>query len=94
MELEGAPRLRLNPEDSRSGGFAEVLDGLRRQGVPAYVEFEPRTAAVTGIRIPYMSPVVGIRVVDRGVFDVVLATSHSRHLLREAPRTTRDARAP
>jgi hypothetical protein len=83
VELEGAPRLRLDPGDSRSGGFAQVLDGLRRENLPVYVEFDPETSAVTAVRIPYVSPVLGIRAVDRGVFDVVLATSHARHLLRE-----------
>jgi hypothetical protein len=84
VELEEERRLRLDPEDARSGGFAQVLDGLRQQNLPAYVEFDPDTSAVTGVRIPYVSPVLGIRVVDRGVFDVVLATSHARHLLRES----------
>lgn len=83
VELEGARRLRLDPGDSRSGGFAQVLDGLRRQNLPVYVEFDPDTSAVTGMRIPYVSPVLGIRLVDRGVVDVVLATSHARHFLRE-----------
>lgn len=83
VELEGARRLRLDPGDSRAGGFAQVLDGLRRQNLPVYVEFDPDTSAVTRLRIPYVSAVLGVRIVDRGVFDVVLATSHARHLLRE-----------
>jgi hypothetical protein len=84
IEFEDAPRLRLDPEDSRSPGFAQVLDGLRQQKLPAYVEFDSDTDTVTGLRIPYVSPVLGVRVVDRGVLDVVLATSHARHLLRES----------
>jgi Glutaminase len=83
VELEGERRLRLDPEDSRSGGFAQVLDGLRKQQLPVYVEFDAATSAVTLVRVPYVSPVVGLRTVDRGVFDVVLALSHARHVLRE-----------
>jgi hypothetical protein len=82
VELDGERRLRLDPQDSRSSGFAQVFDGLRRQNLPGYIEFDPDTSAVTGIRIPYLSPVLGIRTVDRGVFDVVLANSHARHFLR------------
>jgi hypothetical protein len=83
VEMASGPRLRLDPEDSRSGGFAQVLGGLEREGLLAYVEFDPATSAVTGVRIPHVSPVLGVRVVDRGVLDVVLATSHGRHLLRQ-----------
>jgi hypothetical protein len=83
VELERGPRLRLDPEDSRAGGFAQVLDGLRQQKLLVYVEFDPDRSVVTGVRIPHVSPVLGLRVVDRGVLDVVLATSHARHFLRE-----------
>jgi hypothetical protein len=83
VEFDEGRRVRLDPEDSRSPGFAQVLDGLRRQGLPVYVEFDPDTSAIALVRVPYVSPVVGIRIVDRGVFDVVLAISHARHVLRE-----------
>jgi Glutaminase len=84
VEVEGERRLRLDPEDPKAGGFAQVIEGLRQQQLPAYLEFDPATSSVTGIRVPYVSPVLGIRFVDRGVFDVVLATSHARHVLRES----------
>src|SRR3954468_10683563 len=83
IEIEDGRRLRLDPADPRSVAFAEVLNGLREQGRPAYLEFDPDTSAVTRVRIPYVSPVLALRTVDRGVFDVVLARSHARHLLRE-----------
>ncbi len=84
VEVEGQRRLRLDPEDSRAAGFAEVIDGLRRNRLPAYIEFEPEAFTVTGVRVPYVSPVLGIRTVARGVLDVVLAISHARHVLRES----------
>lgn len=80
--LDGERRLRLDPADTRSSGFALVLEGLQRQNLPAYVEFDPGSSAVTGIRIPYVSSVLGLRTVDHGVLDVVLADSHARHFLR------------
>jgi hypothetical protein len=83
VELEDGRRVRLDPTDPRSEGFAQVLDGLRRQNMPVYLEFDPESSAVTALRVPVVSPVMGIRVIDRGVLDVVLAESHARHLLRE-----------
>jgi Glutaminase len=83
VEFEDGRRLLLDPEDSRSTVFVEVLVRQRRQKLPVYVEFDPETTAVTGLRIPLLSAVLGIRVVDRGVLDVVLAASHARHYLRE-----------
>jgi hypothetical protein len=84
VELEGGRRVRLDPTDSRSGGFAQVLDGLRRQQVPVYLELDPDTSAVQHVRVPHVSAVLAVRIVDRGVLDVVLATSHARHFLRES----------
>ncbi len=82
--LEGEQRVRLDPDDERSGGFAQVLDGLRRQGLPVYLEFDPDTSAVTALRVPHVSPVIAVQRIDRGVLDVVLANSHARHFLRES----------
>ena len=89
VEVEGQRRLRLDPEDSRAAGFAEVIDGLRRNRLPAYIEFEPEAFTVTGVRVPYVSPVLGFRTVARGVLDVVLAISHARTSCGRAPRTMR-----
>jgi hypothetical protein len=46
VELEGERRVRLDPHDSRSAGFAQVLDGLSRQRLPVYVEVDPATSAI------------------------------------------------
>lgn len=37
VELEGGRRVRLDPANSRSAGFAQILDGLRKQGLPVYL---------------------------------------------------------
>jgi len=34
--LEGERRARLDPDNPRSGGFAQILDGLRKMGTVSY----------------------------------------------------------
>jgi hypothetical protein len=82
LELEDGRRLRIDPEDRRSRGFEQVLLGLQQQGRPVYIEFDPETSAVTGLRIPIVSPVLAVRALGPGLLDVVLALSHARHFLR------------
>jgi hypothetical protein len=82
VELEDGRRLRLDPQDPRSGGFAQVLSGLQQQRRPVYIEFDPETSVVTALRIPHVSPVLALRAIAPGLLDVVLALSHARHFLR------------
>jgi Glutaminase len=82
VELEDGRRLRVDPEDRRSRGFEQVLSELQQQRLPAYIEFDPGTSTITGIRIPYVSPVLALRAIGAGLLDVVLALSHARHFLR------------
>jgi hypothetical protein len=79
--LDGGRRLRLDPRDPRSAGFAQVLDGLQRQDLPGYLEFDPGTSAVTHVRTPHVSEVLAVQPVAAGVLEVMLADS--RHVLRE-----------
>jgi hypothetical protein len=80
--LEGDRRLRVDPEDSRSVGFVRVLDGLARQRLPAYIEIEPATDTIRGLRIPTVGRVVDLRSGPDGVLEVRLDASHARHRLR------------
>jgi hypothetical protein len=89
--------VRLDPDDPRSAGFAQVLDGLAKLRRPVYVEFDPVTNAVTRVLVPEVSRVVAFTPTDAG-FDVELDTSHARHVLRsgdpdssELERQLRDA---
>lgn len=85
VELEGGRRVRLDPSDPRSPGFAQILDGLSKQRLPVYLELDPETSAITRLRIPHVTRVVGLRSIDDGV-EVELARSHARHVLqRGAP---------
>jgi hypothetical protein len=84
IELEGGRQVRLDPENPKSAGFAQVLDGLSKENLPVYVEIEPDTSNITRILIPYITRVHGIDLLDKGVFRVDLEMSHARHLLRES----------
>ena len=37
-ELADGRRVRLDPTDPRSAGFAQILDALSKQGMPVYLE--------------------------------------------------------
>jgi hypothetical protein len=84
VELEGEQRVRLDPDDPRSAGFAQVLDGLRRQRLPVYLEVDPQTSAIARLFIPHITRVVNIRPIDYGVLGVDLEFSHARHVLRRS----------
>ncbi len=96
VELEGR-RVRLDPADQRSAGFAQVLDGLSKLGMPVYVEVDPTTDVVTRVLVPAVSRVLSVSP-GEGALDVELDASHGRHTLRlggpdseELERHLRDA---
>ena len=80
VQLEGERRLRLDPNDERSAGFARVLDGLGKQRLPVYLEVDPATDAITRLLIPHIVRVAGISSAE-GVLAVELEPSHALHLL-------------
>lgn len=84
VELEGERRVRLDPADPRSTGFAQILDGLSKQGLSVYIEVDPGTSAITRLLIPHVTRVVSIRPIDVGVLGVELELSHGRHVLRRS----------
>src|ERR687886_491786 len=84
VELEGGRRVRLDPDDPRSAGFIQILDGLSKQRLPVYLEVDPATSAITRLLIPHVTRVVGIRQIDYGVLGVELEFSHARHVLRRS----------
>jgi hypothetical protein len=80
VELEGGRTVRLDPQNPRSVGFAQVLDGLSKQGLPVYLEIDPDTEAITRILIPYVARVINVTP-SEGALDVELDNSHARHVL-------------
>src|SRR5712691_2253951 len=81
VELDGGRRVRLDPANPRSAGFAQVLDGLSRQKLPAYLEVDPATSFITRVLIPHVTRVVDVRPGEEGL-DVEIELSQARHVLR------------
>jgi hypothetical protein len=81
VEFENERTARLNPEDGRSPGFAEILEGLRRIRMPAYVEVND-AGFVTLLLIPLVVKVTNFNETAAGDLSVELEISHSRHVLR------------
>jgi glutaminase-like protein len=86
VELEEGRRARLDPDDSRSPGFAQLLDALSKQHLPVYLEIDPETSMIARLLIPQVARVVGIRPFEGGALAVELEPSHAVHVLRpDAP---------
>lgn len=83
VRLDGERRARIDPADPRAVGFARVLDGLERQGLPAYLEVDPASSLITRILIPLVTRVDASKSTGQGL-EVTLAASHARHLLVRA----------
>ena len=81
VQLDGDRRVRLDPADPHSAGFARVLDGLSKQRLPVYLEIDPATQAITRLFIPLVARVASISS-SQGALDVELDPSHARHVLK------------
>jgi Glutaminase len=78
--LDGERRVRLDAQNPRSAGLRIVLEQLREQRRPVYVEVDPDSGAIGRILIPLATRVVGL--VERGdelLLEVV--ASHAIHRL-------------
>ncbi len=60
VEFTEGRRVRLDPANSRSAGFAQVLEGARRLGTPVYLETDPATSVITRLLIPLVARVVAL----------------------------------
>ncbi|AKJ32005.1 protein-glutamine glutaminase family protein [Caldimonas brevitalea] len=81
VELDDGRLVRLDPRNPRSPGFAQVLDGLSRQRLPAYLELDPETGSLVRLLIPHYTRVQALRDIGGGSLAVELERSHGRHLL-------------
>jgi hypothetical protein len=79
----------LNPSDPRSAAWASVLDSLRQDKEPAYVEVDSRTNEITRLLCPLTAEVEAVRLTPTGDVEVDLAVSQSQHYLK---RTNPDFR--
>ncbi len=80
--LTNGRNAQLDPDDPRTPARAEVLDALREQQRPVYLEVDPDTSTITELLIPQVAYVISITRIDDGVLGVVLDSSHGRHLIR------------
>src|SRR5215470_10732657 len=61
VELDGGRRVRLDPANERSVGYAQILDGLARLRRPVYVEINPASNAITRILVPHVARVTRVQ---------------------------------
>ena len=86
VELEDGRRVQLDPEDPRSAGFLQVLEGLSKLHSPVYLEIDPNKSTISRILIPHLTRIVDVRSVDDDALSIELESSHARHVLRrDAP---------
>src|SRR5436309_2120346 len=76
VDLDGR-RIRLDPADSRSAGYAQVLEGLADLRHPVYAEIDPETDAITRLLVPKVGRILRAEDGADGL-EVSLDTSHAR----------------
>jgi hypothetical protein len=84
VSFAGGAAGRLDPVKPRDRVWAEVLQSLRDQKQPAYVEIDPDTGYITSVLLPRPFRVTAIRKTEAGDLEVDLEISHARHHLRHA----------
>jgi uncharacterized protein (UPF0216 family) len=84
VELEDGRRVRLDADDPRAAGFAQILEGLSSLRLPVYLEIDPETETIDRMSSPHVARIVEIRQIDEGSLDVELESSHGRHVLRSS----------
>lgn len=82
VTFEDGPTARLDMSEDRSAVWADVLDSMQRDGLPAYVEVDPDTSLVTELLCPISVRVGSLTPIPGGDVEVELVISHARHYLR------------
>lgn len=76
--------VRLDPGNPYSISYGEILDDMRQAGIPVYVECDPKTGAITQLRVPLVVTVSDIVRTESGQLLVDLEISSARHTLSPA----------
>ena len=85
IDFEGKQAAKLLP-DERAATILEILEGLRKLGAPAYIEYHPETKAITKLLIPQVSRIAAVSDAQGENVRVELEMSSARHILtRETP---------
>lgn len=80
VEFRGGQTARLL-RSKYAAAVLDLLDDLREQQAPAYVELEGDANAITQLRLPGIRKVQAVQEIAGGEVDVVLFPSHARHIL-------------
>jgi hypothetical protein len=72
---------RFNPDDRRAQAFASVLEDLRRQKLPAYLELDD-SGFVARIRVPELVRVEKITETPAGGATVTFERAHARYIVK------------
>src|SRR5438876_7726569 len=67
VKLEEGRRVRLDPTNPRSVGFAQILDGLSKRKLAVYLEIDPATSSITRLLIPHVTRAVHVQPVKDGL---------------------------
>lgn len=81
--FQGGRSAVLDLSTHQGVAWAEVIESLRRDNLPAYVEINPATSAITTLLAPIAVKVGAIHETDSGI-EVELLISSARHYLRRA----------
>ncbi len=81
VRFAGGTVAKLDPGSHRDRTWAEVLESLRGEQAPVYVEIDPKTSYITSLLLPRSFTVTAIREAPEGLA-VDLEISHARHYLR------------
>jgi hypothetical protein len=85
ISFRGGRTAYLDLREPRTAVWADVLASLLEAGRPAYVEIEPRTSLITALLIPARMRVLNLEPdKEEDGFEVHLAPSQARHLLRRS----------
>lgn len=79
VDLGGDRRIRLDPADERSVGFARVLSELAGLGLPAYLELDSESGRIERLLIPTVGRVLSVATSEDGGVEVTVDRSHARH---------------
>ncbi len=85
VALDGDHRALIDSKDPHAEGLERLLNGIREQNLPVYLEIDPDSSVITRLLIPHVTRVTAVRPAGNDV-EVALEFSHAVHVLsREQP---------
>jgi hypothetical protein len=84
VTFAGGRTAYLDPNDKRSPVWAAILDELRQEGSPVYIEIDPTNDGISELLLPATFYIEDLQQLDTGDYDVTFLFSHARHFLRQS----------